>query len=169
MVKTLFMQWTGPSHVGTNPRNVIAERNWKSGSDDFVDESYEIHQSLSVATGNSQCARGHDRKLSFVLKNMLLAKLATFPSVHGLAQLSLDSADFSGSIRMRIRTQSCGVPPGHAGNPPVGGHYNPTPATPPAPSVRNPPYGSHYNPTPGNGHNRGGAPRACRPGNPGCH
>ncbi|MEK6625734.1 MAG: DUF4360 domain-containing protein [Bdellovibrionota bacterium] len=133
-VRTLFLEWTGPRGFGSAGRAVIGEKKWRNNSNDPFDEEWQLSQEKTILTDRSQCARGHDREIKFVIKNVIFSRINP-ANPNSLAVLSLDSADVAGSLRLQIGTRACsGGAPSVGGNGNGNGRGGPTPPITPGPS-----------------------------------
>jgi|GEM_PF-1897637 len=110
LVHTQFLEWTGPRGVGAAGRTLIAEKKWYNGTSAGVDEDWSISENKNVITDRPHCARGHDRALKFVLKNVLMTRIDA-ASPNSIASMQVDSADMAGSLKFRIVSRGCGGAP----------------------------------------------------------
>ncbi|HAZ14845.1 MAG: hypothetical protein A2X86_20940 [Bdellovibrionales bacterium GWA2_49_15] len=133
LVRTLFLEWTGPRGFGSAGRAVVGEKQWRNLTPDPLDEEWQLSQEKNILTDRSHCARGHDREIKFVIKNVIFSRINP-AAPNSLAVLSLDSADVAGSLRMQIGTRPCtgGAPSVGNGNGNGGGR--PTPPITPGPN-----------------------------------
>ncbi|MBI2520799.1 MAG: DUF4360 domain-containing protein [Bdellovibrio sp.] len=159
LVRILFLEWTGPRGFGSAGRAVVGEKQWRNRGPDPLDEEWQLSQEKTILTDRSHCARGHDREIKFVIKNVIFSRINP-AEPNSLAVLSLDSADVAGSLRMQIGTKVCaGGAPSVRGNGNGNGRGVPTPPITPGPN----------RPFPGPGPSVGGSGPHCPAGvwNPG--
>jgi hypothetical protein len=107
--------WKGPNHSERKEANEIANKEWKGNS---ISEDWTISKVVNVPI-NSPCSRREDKALQLGIKTILQARILNeVPLDSTFAQVSLDSTDMKGHMRIKVVTKRC--PESNRRNPGLG-------------------------------------------------
>jgi len=103
LFKTIFLQWDGPKRESRKIKREIVRKIWRN----HTDKEWTISQHLPIQV-KSQCSKRQDKKVKFILRNILMAKMKKgIPLNDASALLTVDSADLLGKLKVKIKTAPC--------------------------------------------------------------
>lgn len=104
--QSLFVGKKGLGHKGSKESVLVGSKTWKAKKNDvFKDWLFSKNYFLPLGTG---CAKKQDRKILLSLKTVLMAKiLDAYIKDSPRGEVLVDSSDIMGSLRVKVRTQTC--------------------------------------------------------------
>ena len=101
--KGRLMNWNGPGRSRKNPKQVFANKIWKAGQDD----DWALTKTVKIPV-NGPCSKRGDRKFKVIIHTTLSARLlGRRPLETAFALAAMDSGDFTGTLKMKIKTAKC--------------------------------------------------------------